>query len=459
MNKKRFILLSLIIILSLSLMNCGGKIQNSNPDIQVLLTIQNAFVKIAEQAKPAVVGITAHNVRNPLDNSRPWGKTIPMTNGSGFIYRKDGYILTNDHVVDSAEEINVSLLDGRKFKAKIVGVDPNTDIAVIKIDVEEELPTLKLTNSDEIKVGQFAIAIGNPFGLNYSVTTGIVSGKGRDLRYYFGNFITYHDFIQTDAWINRGNSGGPLLNIQGEVIGMNSMIRADSQGSVRFSGAGFSISANMLQNIGEQLIAKGQINRGWLGIRMREEDDGVKVSEAIKGNPAELSGIQSGDVIIEYNGQPIRTAKELQWTVANTEAGEVVDIKVRRAEKVEILKVRVGEMPARYKGQNEASQAMVKLGMLVHELTDTHIKRFSHIEEGAQGAIVQDIDPDGLAAKNGIRTGDLITVINGKKIHNVEECKRALDTAVEKKIINITVKTSSDDDKPQEKNVTIKILE
>ena len=463
MNKKNSILYSILgtltIILSLSLMNCSRhSLKNhtrQNPNL-TLLTIQNAFVRIAEQATPAVVGITAENVRNPLDSSRPWER-IRKTNGSGFIYRKDGYILTNDHVVDSAENIDVTLLDGRTVKAKIVGVDANTDIAVIKIDVKEELPTLKLADSDEVRVGQFAIAIGNPFGLNYSVTTGIVSGKGRDLRYYPRDLITYHDFIQTDAWINRGNSGGPLLNIQGEVIGMNAMIRADSPSSMRFTGAGFSISANMLKNIGEQLIAKGQVNRGWLGIRMREDDGGVKVSEAIKGNPAQVAGIQAGDVIIEYDGQPIRTAKELQWVVANTEAGEMVDIKVQRAEKVETLKVRISEMPAQYKGQIETSSAMVKLGMVVHELTDTHIKRFSHLEKGDQGAIVQDIDPNGLAAKNGIRTGDLITVINGKKIHNIEECTRALDTAMEKKIISITVKTSSDDDKPQEKSVTIKI--
>ena len=435
MNRK-IILGILTITLTLSLISCSGhSLKNQNQDIQTLLTIQNAFVRIAEQAKPAVVGITAYNVRNPLDSSNPWEK-IPMTNGSGFIYRKDGYILTNDHVVDSAGKIEVTLLDGRKVNANIVGIDPNTDIAVIKIDMKEELPTLKLMDSDEVKVGQFAIAIGNPFGLNYSVTTGIVSGKGRDLRYYSGDLITYHDFIQTDAWINRGNSGGPLLNIQGEVIGMNSMIRADSPLSMRFAGAGFSISANMLRNIGEQLIAKGQVNRGWLGIRMREDDKGVKVSETIKGNPAEIAGLQAGDVIIEYDGQPIRTTKELQWAVANTEAGKVVDIKVQRAEKVEMLKVRVSEMPARYTGQIEANLAMVKLGMVVNELTDTDIKRFSHIEEGDQGAIVQDIKPDGLAAKNGIKTGDLIIVIDGKKIHNIEECTRALDTAIEKKVIN-----------------------
>ncbi|MBM3237748.1 PDZ domain-containing protein [Candidatus Poribacteria bacterium] len=450
------ILGTLTIILTLSLMNCSSTIQNQNTDIQTLLTIQNAFVRIAEQAKPSVVGVTAYNVRNPLDSSNPWEK-IPMTNGSGFIYRKDGYILTNDHVVDSAEKIEVTLLNGQKVKAKIVGIDANTDIAVIKIDVKEELQTLKLTNSDEVKVGQFTIAIGNPFGLDYSVTTGIVSGKGRDLRYYSGDLIMYHDFIQTDAWINQGNSGGPLLNIQGEVIGMNSMIRADSPLSMRFAGAGFSISANMLKSIGEQLIAKGQVNRGWLGIRMREDDGGVKVSETIKGNPAEIAGLQAGDVIIEYDGQPIRTTKELQWAVANTEAGKVVDIKVQRAEKVELLKVQVSEMPARYTGQIEANLAMVKLGMIVNELTDADIKRFPHIEEGDQGTIVQDIKPDGLAAKSGIRTGDLITVINGKKIHNVEECTRALDTAIEKKVINITVKTGSDGDKPEEKSLTINI--
>ncbi len=429
----------------------------SNSDLQTTLAIQNTFIRIFEQAQPAIVGVIAYNVRNPLAGMAHFWDRIEKTNGTGFIFRDDGYILTNDHVVDSAERIEVSLIDGRTMDAQLIGVDPNTDIAVIKIDTDTELPILMLADSDNVKPGQFTIAIGNPFGLAYSVTTGIVSGKGRDLQHYLRNIILYHDFIQTDAWINRGNSGGPLLNIFGEAIGMNAMIRTENPTNPRFSGAGFAISSNMIKNISRQLIAKGRIERGWLGVRMQEEDDEVKITQTIKDSPAAQSGMEAGDIIIEYQGQPITSTKALQWAVANTAAGQVVDIKVRRGQDEPILKVTVGAMPARYTGQPQATDAMMKLGMIVHELTNSHIKRFSHLTKDDKGVIVQNINPKGLVAENGIRKGDLIIAINGKKIHNLEECNRAFDTALKTKIINITVKTGGDDDIPQEKSVTIKL--
>ena len=474
---------TLIIVLSLSLVSCsthaikaasarshpeyrGAKENPSNSDcfandsqrcLQIALAIQNTFIRIFEQAQPAIVGVIAYNVRNPLAGMAHFWDRIPKTNGTGFIFRDDGYILTNDHVVDDAEHIEVTLIDGRTMRAQLIGVDPNTDIAVIKIDTDTELPIITLADSNTVKPGQFTIAIGNPFGLDYSVTTGIVSGKGRDLRYNANNIILYHDFIQTDAWINRGNSGGPLLNIFGEVIGMNAMIRAEGRMRARFSGAGFAISSNMIKDISRRLIAKGRIDRGWLGVRMQEEDNTVKVTEVIKNSPVAQSGMEVGDIIVEYQGQPIISTKALQWAVADTKAEQVVDIKVRRGQNERILKVTIGAMPAKHTGQLQATEAMMKLGMIVHELTNSHIKRFSHLTKDDKGVIVQNINPKGLVARNGIRKGDLIIAIDGKKIHNLEECNRAFDTALKTKIINITVKTSGDDDIPQKKSVTIKL--
>ena len=256
--------------------------------VQLLESIENAFVSLAEKSNPAVVGITALNVERQGILSR----NAERQEGTGFIFRKDGYILTNNHVVTGAKQITVRLFDSREFKdVQLVGVDPNTDIAVLKIDTQEPLPVLPFADSDKVRVGQFAIAIGNPFQLNYTVTAGIVSGKGRSLVPTF--MIRYQDFIQTDAWINRGNSGGPLLNIHGEVIGINSAIRrpddVPATEAVK-AGAGFAIPINLVRKVSDQLIANGQVIRGWLGILMRQHDEGIRVTGFANPSPARQGG-------------------------------------------------------------------------------------------------------------------------------------------------------------------------
>jgi len=445
-----------LIIISLSAVNCG----KNSADFQSLLAMQNALVDIAEQAKPAVVSITAKNVRNPTVPIFHPKRRIEETYGTGFIVSSDGYILTNDHVVDNAKKINVTLLDGRTFKANTIGFDPSTDIAMIKIDVDEELPTLKLTNSNEVKEGQFAIAIGNPFRLNYSVTTGVVSGKGRDLTEYSrdgSKLILYHDFIQTDAWINRGNSGGPLLNIRGEVIGMNSLIRTKRSAPLSFAGAGFAVSSNMIKKISEQLIAKGRVIRGWLGIDMLKAAQGVKVRDVLKDTPADRAGLRREDVILEYNGQKIWSGKDLKWAIADTEVGAEIALKVLRKENEQILKVKIGEMPPERAGRLDIDgRRVAKLGLLLHELTPEHIDRYAHILQGDKGVVVQDIKRRGLAAKNGMKKNDLVFAVNGENVETVEKCIEELEEALEQKIsITLLVKTLAENDIPTNKTVVI----
>ena len=460
MSKKAFFvaysIFATLIIISLSAMNCG----KNSADFQSLLSMQNALVNIAEQAKPAVVSITARNVRNPTVPVFHPGRRVKQTYGTGFIFRKDGYILTNDHVVDSARRIDVTLLDARTFKAKLIGFDPGTDVAVIKIDVDEELPTLQLANSDDVKTGQFALAIGNPFRLGHSVTTGVVSGKGRDLTEYpigNSNLILYHDFIQTDAWINKGNSGGPLLNIRGEVVGMNSVIRTEKSAPLSFAGAGFAVSSNMIKKIGEQLILRGRVSRGWLGISMRELLQGVKVIRVHRDTPADRAGLQRGDFILEYNGQKIGSIKELKWAIGNTEADTEVAMKVRREKHEQILRVIIGEMPPEYAGRLDVNGTMRRYGLVLHQLTPEHIDQYAHILQDDKGVVVQSIKPDGLAAKSGIKQADLILEINGENVETVEKCIEEFEKALkDKKSITLLVKTLAENDKPTNKTVVIK---
>ena len=260
--------------MSVTITSCG-KTATQPTDVQLLGSIENAFVDVSRRSTPAIVGISA--VRQV--DGRQYRQE-----GSGFIFQKDGYIFTNEHVVKGAAAIMVQLLDGSQFEARLTGADPPTDIAVLKINANKVLPILPLGDSEQVKVGQFAIAIGNPFQLNHSVTVGIVSGKGRTLLPDRG-LIRYQDFIQTDAWINTGNSGGPLLNIHGEVIGINSLIRraddAPATQAVR-AGAGFAIASNLVDKIGTQLVANGRIIRGFLGIRMQEINQGIRVMSVLK---------------------------------------------------------------------------------------------------------------------------------------------------------------------------------
>ena len=414
--------------------------QSTPSGVQLLESIENAFVSIAEKSNPAVVGITALNVERQGILSR----NTDRQEGTGFIFRKDGYVLTNNHVVDGAKQITVRLFDSREFKdAQLIGVDPNTDVAVLKIDTPEPLPVLPFANSDKVKVGQFAIAIGNPFQLNYTVTTGIVSGKGRSLPSRL--MVHYQDFIQTDAWINRGNSGGPLLNIRGEVIGINSAIRrADDVPTAEAvkAGAGFAIPINLVRKVSDQLIANGQVIRGWLGILMRQHDQGIRVTGFANPSPARQGGMEVGDIIVAYNGQETREIRKFSFLIAESMVGEEVAFTVVRRGARKKLSVTIGRMPRRYTGlaMESDSESWTKVGVIVRELGDQDFERYTYLSLEDEGVIIEGVRPDGPALNARIPIGTLIVAVNDQRIKNMADYDKALKNALQKSEISFEIK-------------------
>ena len=366
------------------------------------------------------------------ERGMPHGMPMPMGQGSGFIISSDGYIVTNNHVVDDTDRVGVTLSDGRKFDAKIIGSDPETEIALIKVDATG-LPTLPLGNSDELRVGEWVMAIGAPFGLSHSVTTGIVSARGR------GNvgIVDYADFVQTDAAINPGNSGGPLLDMNGNVIGMNTAIVSRGGGS---NGVGFAIPVNMVKYITEQLRNHGAIARGYLGISIQnltpdlakwfgiEEGHGVLVADVAKSSPAERAGLQRDDVIVEFNGQPVGEAGSFRSHVATTAPDKAVEMAIIRGGKRMAKTIDVGTLPGQHLATNtttpEEQAEHTDVGLAVQPLTDDLAKRLGY--EGEHGVVVAEVTPGSEAARAGIRQGDLIKEVNKQEVDNPREFQQAL---------------------------------
>jgi Do/DeqQ family serine protease len=303
--------------------------------------------------------------RNPDDLFRPFGNDpffrdffdrffegMPRRRqqsslGSGLIFDKGGLILTNNHVVKDADEITVRFANKQETKGKVVGIDPKTDLAVIRVTAKEDLPVAKLGNSDNLRVGDWAIAIGNPFGLDHTLTVGVVSATGRSEV----GIATYENFIQTDASINPGNSGGPLLNIRGEVIGINTAIVASGQ------GIGFAIPVNMARKVMDELVRKGKVTRGWLGVGIQPltpelkksfnvAADGVLVNQVMPKSPAEAAGLKVGDLILSVDGKPVKDARQLQQIIAETDIGKTLEVTIQRENDRHAVKVQIREMPA-----------------------------------------------------------------------------------------------------------------
>ena len=425
-------LLLLVITVSIIIMSCGGSTQQPT-EVELLGSIENAFVNVAKRSTPAIVGISSFR---QAEDPR-----FRRQEGSGFIFREDGYILTNEHVIRDSTAIRVRLLDENRYEAKLVGADPNTDIAVLKIDVSEALPVLPLANSEGVQVGQFAIAIGNPFQLNHTVTIGTVSGKGRSFLPDRG-IVRYQDFIQTDAWINVGNSGGPLLNIHGEVIGINSLIRrsdnSPATGAVR-AGAGFAISSNLVEKIGTQLIANGRIIRGYLGIGMEEAPQGIRVLRVLRNMPAHLSGLQRGDIIIGYNGKKVADSDEFKMWIADSQVGKESRITVLRDGHERIFNVTIAEMPALQAGRpvETDSVAWRRLGLSVRKLQKGDFESYTYLTDEDRGVIV-----DMVRENTPIPIGTLIIAINGQSITSVQELEAALQKQQDLEQFILEVKSS-----------------
>jgi len=408
------------------------------------------FTELAEESSPAVVNITSSKIsknRNsygggfddpridefferffgqprpslPRENTRP-----VVSTGSGFIISKDGYLLTNNHVVQDADEITVSLGDRREFKAEIIGADARSDVALLKIEANS-LPILKIGSSKELKVGEWVVAIGSPFQLSFSVTSGIVSAKGRSIPN--GSDSTYVPFLQTDVAINPGNSGGPLFNLDGEVVGINSQIYTRSGG---YMGVSFAIPIDYAMDVVDQLKEKGYVARGWLGVSIQEVTSelaealdmevpkGALISQIIEDSPAERSGLKEEDVILFFDGEEIFYSSDLPLTVGAIKPDSRVNTLVLRDGKKRTISVKVGELP---KDPSIAFNNINHniLGLLVENQTNNLNKA------SISGILVTGVDPEGAAYSSGIRQGDIIYSLGRARISNVEEFKLVLE--------------------------------
>jgi len=357
--------------------------------------------------------------------------------GSGVIVNSDGYILTNHHVVDGAIEIKVELTDNRTYTAKLVGSDAPSDLAVLKIDANN-LPTLALGNSDKVRVGDFVLAVGNPLGIGQTVTSGIVSAKGRATGLSDGSF---EDFLQTDAAINRGNSGGALVNTSGELIGINSQILSPSGGSI---GIGFAIPSNMAKAVMDQLLKTGKVHRGMLGVTIQSVDAdlasslnlpaarGAIVTTVATGGPAEKAGLKRGDVITAINKQPVIDNNSLRNLVASLPPGSNVDVTAMRNGQDHAFQVALAELPDRERPASEEDTSSTtgdtgntKFGLTVQPLTSETASRYG-LDAADQGLLVTRVDPEGSAADAGIRQGDLIQEVNRQTVKTVAEFSGAI---------------------------------
>ena len=408
------------------------------------------FSDLAEDASPAVVNITSTRTvsqRNsygrgfgdprydefferffgqqprpsvPRENSRP-----VVSTGSGFIISSDGYLLTNNHVVEDADEVKVSLGDRREYKAEIIGTDPRSDVAVLKIDAED-LPTLKIGKSEKLRVGEWVVAIGSPFQLRFSVTSGIVSAKGRSIPN--GSDSTYVPFIQTDVAINPGNSGGPLFNLEGEVIGINSQIYTRSGG---YMGVSFAIPIDYAIDVADQLRENGYVARGWLGVSIQEVTSelaealgmeipkGALVSQIIEDSPAEKSGLKEEDVILFFDGEEIFYSSDLPLTVGSIRPESKVNAMILRDGKKKTVQVTVGELSKDPALAFENTQQNF-LGLVVEN------QAIDNQRSSVEGVLVTSVDPDGIAYESGIRRGDIIYSLARTRIENVNEFKEVL---------------------------------
>jgi len=412
------------------------------------------FVKLAEQLMPVTVNIsTTKNIKrrgrpfnHPFRQDDPsreffgdefferfFGGQPPQRDyelrslGSGFIIDKEGYIITNNHVIENADEIKVRLSDKEEYDAKIIGRDAKTDIALIKIAPHKGLPVATLGNSDELRVGEWVMAIGNPFGLDQTVTVGIVSAKWRKI-----GMGPYEDFIQTDAAINQGNSGGPLFNTRGEVVGVNSAIFSPSGGNI---GIGFAIPINLAKNVVEQLKVKGKVVRGWLGVVVQtvtpelaesfgiEQGKGALVADVEQGSPAGNAGIKRGDIITAFDGKEIKEMNELPLIVAQTAVGKQVEVTIVREGKKITQKVTIGELKEEKTYASTGEEKKEDVGMGVSELTPELARGYGITEK--RGVVVTQVESGSPVEEAGIKEGDLIVEVNREPIKNLGEYNSA----------------------------------
>jgi serine protease Do len=454
----------------------------SSDSINALRQMGKAFASIAEKASPAVVSIQAERPmadddytdqlrRAPFgdpfgDGANPFDfffgprqyqrRGVPRqqqqprlepVRGSGFIISKDGYILTNNHLVGKAEKVTVTLGKDKEMTAKIIGSDPESDVAVIKIE-GTDLPWLELADSDALEVGEWVIAIGNPFGLSHTVTAGIVSAKGRNSQQGLGS-MAYQDFIQTDAAINPGNSGGPLLNLDGKVVGINAAILGASGGNI---GIGFAIPMNLAKNVYEQLIATGQIDRGFLGVRPDdvtndvaksmglEDTKGALITEVTEGSPADKAGLKTYDVVTAVNGQPVESAQDFRNKIAKAKPGSEAKMTViREGERKTVTATLERRDADKLAGDTKTTDKDTLLGLEVATLTKADAQRYGFDGDTPTGVVITGVEPGSEAARKGIEPGLVILEVNRQPIKNVKEFNAAVQRAKDKGVVMLRV--------------------
>jgi len=445
----------------------GNKVEAPEPDSPLRW---NTFTKLADHLRAAVVNVatteTVHHPQMPgmqgmphrgspqdpfqeffrrFFQGQPGMRGAPPRDfkrrslGSGFIISKEGYIVTNNHVVEHADKVTVRLDNEHEFDAEIVGRDPKTDVALLKIDAHEKLFAAPLGDSEKIKVGEWVMAIGNPFGLAQTVTTGIVSAKGRVI-----GAGPYDNFIQTDASINPGNSGGPLFNIRGEVVGINTAIISGG------TGIGFAVPVNMAKEVVEQLKEHGKVVRGWIGVYIQEitEDlqqslelknrNGVLVADVVKGSPAAKAGVHRSDVIVRFDGRPIHKAEELPRLVAVTPVGKKVEVEVIRDGDRKTLELKVGVL--KEKEVEGGGSTANDFGITLQEITPELAQSLDLEEE--KGLVISDIDQDGPAWEAGMRRGDVVLEVNRKEVASLDDFRKAIAKRDKKRPTLFLVKRS-----------------
>lgn len=431
----------------------GAPLGNAR-DIEFLSRAAHAFNDLAKKATPAVVSITTVKTLSPNEainevyprsaGNPPFSNSLSPPSaqeqeqkvvgiGSGIVIHREGFILTNDHVVDHADRIEVSFDDKKKYSAHLIGLDSKTDLAVIQLDhPPKNLATLSFGDSEQIKVGDWAIAVGSPYGLKQSVTFGIISAKGRAQM----GILDTEDFIQTDAAINPGSSGGPLLNTNGEIIGVNTAIFSQGGG---FSGIGFAVPSQIAKNISDQLISQGKVKRGWLGLFAQDlnatlarhfhaqNEQGALVSQVVSEGPASRASIQAGDVILKYNSEPIVSSAQLKGLVGKTKAGDKIPVEITRDGSHQTLEVAVQEQPSNPSPQhNRAGKAYKKdasLGLAVDDIPP-ELASFLKISS-KHGAIIVAVRPGSAGFDAGLAPGDIILDVDRKEVHGAKDFIKA----------------------------------
>jgi serine protease Do len=451
--KKIMLLIAVSVIVTVL---TGQSPANARETIQ-LDQFNKTLTEIAKRTIPKVVNISAQKIMKKSGQKQqmnPFGKRFPFNRppkseamGSGVIVDKKGYIVTNNHVIKDTSSITITLSDSRSFECEVVGTDPATDIAVIRIKgkVPDDLPVIEMADSDKIQVGEVAIAIGNPFGFTQTVTMGIISATGRE----GVGLADYEYFIQTDAAINPGNSGGALVNSNGKLIGINTAIFSRSGG---YMGIGFAIPANMVKNVVKELMTSGKVVRGWLGVYIQDVnedlaanfgydgDKGVLIADIMEGSPAEKSDVKIGDIIIGVNGKNVDNVYELRRVIASSKPGSTVNLKIVRKGATKTIKFTIGEMPVKTAGKDDetTSPSEDSIGLIVHEIDERIAYQF-RIKD-TSGVVVMKVKPGSSAAAAGIIKGDVIKEIEKSPVAGIGDYHRLLKEYKEKNTLLFLVK-------------------